>query len=111
MTSFSRTTAVPAGPVAPRHAALWATFVYALCTLALAWPALLGGFLVNPHSDQYVGGFPVRDFAAQSLKAGQGIPQWNPYLFGGMPYIAAMGVATSSIPLSCCGCSCPPTSA
>jgi hypothetical protein len=92
MTSFSRTTAVPAGPVAPRHAALWATFVYALCTLALAWPALLGGFLVNPHSDQYVGGFPVRDFAAQSLKAGQGIPQWNPYLFGGMPYIAAMGV-------------------
>jgi hypothetical protein len=77
---------------APRHSALWATLVYALCTLALAWPAILGGFLVNPRSDQYIGGFPVRDFAAQALKAGQGIPQWNPYLFGGMPYIAAMGV-------------------
>jgi hypothetical protein len=58
----------------------------------LAWPAVLGGFLVNPRSDQYIGGFPVRDFAGQALKAGQGIPQWNPYLFGGMPYIAAMGV-------------------
>jgi hypothetical protein len=73
-------------------AALWAAVTYALCTLALAWPALGGAFLVNPRSDQYIGGFPVRDFAAQALKAGQGIPQWNPYLFGGMPYIAAMGV-------------------
>jgi hypothetical protein len=69
---------------------VWAALTYALCTLALAWPALSGGFLVNPHSDQYIGGFPVRDFAGQALKAGQGIPQWNPYLFGGMPYIAAM---------------------
>src|SRR5438034_9167170 len=24
------------------------------------------------------------------LRSGQGFPQWNPYLFGGMPYIAAM---------------------
>ena len=32
----------------------------------------------------------MRDFAGQALKAGQGIPQWNPYLFGGLPYIAAM---------------------
>jgi hypothetical protein len=69
---------------------LWAALTYALCTLALAWPALAGGFLVNPRSDQYIGGFPVRDFAGQALKAGQGIPQWNPYLFGGLPYIAAM---------------------
>jgi hypothetical protein len=92
MTSSSRTKAVPTGAAAPRLAPLWAALTYALCTLALAWPALSGGFLVNPHSDQYIGGFPVRDFAAQALKAGQGIPQWNPYLFGGMPYIAAMGV-------------------
>ena len=77
-------------PAVPRRAALWATLTYALATLMLAWPALLGGFLVNPRSDQYSGGFPVRDFAGQALKAGQGIPEWNPYLFGGMPYIAAM---------------------
>jgi hypothetical protein len=95
MTSSSRTSAAPAPPTAlaaPPFAAAWATLTYAVCTLLLAWPALTGGFLVNPRSDQYIGGFPVRDFAGQALKAGQGIPQWNPYLFGGMPYIAAMGV-------------------
>jgi hypothetical protein len=74
----------------PRHAAWLAALTYAVATMLLAWPALGGGFLVNPHSDQYIGGFPVRDFAGQSLKAGQGIPQWNPYLFGGLPYVAAM---------------------
>ncbi|MFI5255918.1 MAG: hypothetical protein ACHQRK_01570 [Gemmatimonadales bacterium] len=61
-----------------------------MATLALAYPALSGQFLVNPHSDQYIAGFAFRDFAAQSLRAGQGIPQWNPYLFGGLPYVAAM---------------------
>ncbi|HLF11571.1 MAG TPA: hypothetical protein VJA26_10165, partial [Gammaproteobacteria bacterium] len=79
-------------PAEPRHAAAWALLVYVLCMLTLGYPALTGGFLVTPISDQYIGGFPVRDFAAQSLKAGLGVPLWNPYIFGGMPYIAAMGV-------------------
>jgi hypothetical protein len=68
----------------------WAALAYALATLALAYPVLSGQFLVNPSSDQYLAGFAFRDFAAQSLRAGQGIPQWNPYLFGGLPYVAAM---------------------
>jgi hypothetical protein len=68
----------------------WAALAYALATLALAYPVLAGRFLVNPSSDQYIAGFAFRDFAAQSLRTGQGIPQWNPYLFGGMPYVAAM---------------------
>jgi hypothetical protein len=67
-----------------------AVLVYAVATLSLGWPALLGRFLVNPHSDQYIAGYAFREFAAQSLRSGQGFPQWNPYLFGGMPYIAAM---------------------
>ncbi len=75
---------------APRFAAGWAALAYAIATLMLAWPAFLGKFLVNPHSDQYIAGYAFRDFAAQSLRAGQGIPQWNPYLFGGLPYVAAM---------------------
>src|SRR4051812_34385561 len=82
----------PAAPLdpAPRFAMGWAALAYALATLALAYPVLSGQFLVNPHSDQYIAGFAFRDFAAQSLRAGQGIPQWNPYLFGGLPYVAAM---------------------
>jgi len=81
--------AAPISP-APRFAAGWAALAYAIATLLVAWPALLGRFLVNPHSDQYIAGYAYREFAAQSLRAGQGIPQWNPYLFGGLPYVAAM---------------------
>ena len=63
---------------APRYALAWAALLYLLLTLVLGYPALTGGFLVTLPSDQYIGGFPVRDFAAQSLKAGLGIPLWNP---------------------------------
>ncbi|MEO7522086.1 MAG: hypothetical protein ABIW79_09745 [Gemmatimonas sp.] len=58
--------------------------------LLLAYPALTGQALLNPNSDQYIAGYAFRDFAAQSLKSGNGFPLWNPYLFGGMPYVAAM---------------------
>src|SRR5512132_4205303 len=75
---------------APRFALGWAAIVYALCTLSLGYPALVGKFLVNPMSDQYIAGYAFREFAAQHLRAGQGFPLWNPYLFGGMPYVDAM---------------------
>jgi hypothetical protein len=79
-----------AAPAAPRFELLWATAVYAVVTLALGLPALAGQFLVNPRSDQYIAGYAFREFAAQTMRAGQGFPLWNPYLFGGMPYVAAM---------------------
>ena len=75
---------------APRFAFGWASLVYALCTLSLAYPALFGRFLVNPYSDQYIAGYAFREFAASTLKATGHFPLWNPYLFGGMPYVAAM---------------------
>ncbi len=75
---------------APRFADGWAALAFAIATLLLAYPALAGGFLVSPHSDQYIAGYAFREFAAASLRAGEGFPQWNSYLFGGMPYIAAM---------------------
>jgi hypothetical protein len=75
---------------APRFAFAWASLVYVLCTLSLAYPALAGKFLVNPSSDQYIAGYAFREFAASTLKATGHFPLWNPYLFGGMPYIAAM---------------------
>jgi hypothetical protein len=74
----------------PRMQGWWAALTYAVATMTLGWPALLGRFLVNPRSDQYKAGYAFREFAAASLKAGQGFPEWNPYQFGGMPYIAAM---------------------
>ncbi|HEY1952241.1 MAG TPA: hypothetical protein VGG76_05500 [Gemmatimonadaceae bacterium] len=82
--------ATPAALPAPRFASGWAALVYAVATLTLAWPALAGKFLVNPHSDQYVAGYAFREFGAATLRATGHFPLWNPYLFGGLPYIAAM---------------------
>ena len=75
---------------APRFALGWVSLVYALAVLSLAYPALSGGFLVNPHSDQYIAGYAFREFAAQYMRSHGGFPLWNPYLYGGMPYVAAM---------------------
>ncbi len=75
---------------APPFALGWAMLACAFATLTLAWPALSGGFLVSLHSDQYVAGYAFREFAGASLRAGEGFPQWNPFLFSGMPYIDAM---------------------
>jgi len=79
------------GPLAaPRFAAGIASAVYAAFTLLLAYPALAGQFLLSGRSDQFQAGYAFREYAASMLRAGQGFPQWNPYLFGGMPYVAAM---------------------
>lgn len=80
----------PAAPLAPRFAFGWAALVYALATFSLGYPALVGMFLVNPNSDQYVAGYAFREFAASTLRTTGHFPLWNPYLFGGMPYVAAM---------------------
>src|SRR5690349_16948470 len=69
---------------------LWAALAYAVATLTLAYPALAGKFLVSPISDQLLGGYPVREFAARMFHETGGIPLWNPYLFAGMPYVASM---------------------
>jgi len=78
------------GAAGPHRAGLFAALFYAVCTLALGYPALAGGFLAGPNSDQYVAGYAFREFGASMLKAAHGFPQWNPYIFGGMPYVAAM---------------------
>ncbi len=83
------TLAAPVLP-APRFAAGWAALTFALCTLVLVYPVFSGQFLVNPNSDQYIAGYAFRLFGAQSLAAGHGFPLWNPYMYGGLPYVAAM---------------------
>ena len=87
---MARSDAMNAPPSTPRFPFAWAALVCFIATMLLAWPALGGAFLVNPNSDQYIAGYSFREFAARALRDGQGFPQWNPYQFGGMPYIAAM---------------------
>src|SRR4029078_7564050 len=38
----------------------------------------------------YIAGYSFRLFGAETFKKTGAIPQWNPYIFGGLPYIAAM---------------------
>ena len=74
----------------PRQAWLVALLTCAVGTMLLAYPALSGQFLVNIYSDQYIAGYSFREFGAQVLRATGGFALWNPYLFGGMPYVGAM---------------------
>src|SRR4051812_10277629 len=78
------------GMPAPPRATVWASLVYAIATLLLSYPALGGAFLLNLRSDQYKAGYAFREFAAERLRSGRGFPQWNPFIEGGLPYIAAM---------------------
>ena len=68
-----------------------ATIVYALCTLALGYQALVGRFLVNPSSDQFSTGYAYRQYGAEVLRTTGEFAQWNPYILGGIPYAAAGG--------------------
>ncbi len=88
--SDSAAAQAPTFSYAPRFASAWAALVYVLCALSLTYPALAGKFLVNPLSDQYKAGYSFRDFAAQTLRTTGSFPQWDPYILGGMPYVAAM---------------------
>lgn len=74
---------------APPRPAIVAAAVFILAALTLSWPMLSGQFLVNGQSDQYVAGYAFRSFGAQFFRAHHRIPEWNPYLFGGLPFIAA----------------------
>ncbi len=71
----------------PRRPALLAWAVFMLAALTLCWPKLTGQFLLG--DDQYVAGYAFRKFGAEAFRATGSIPEWNPYLFGGLPFIAA----------------------
>jgi len=85
-------TSPSSGPT--RSNALDHTLAFALClgaAMLLLWPLLTGQMLFGgSRSDMFIAGYSFRLFGADSFLATGAIPQWNPYLFGGLPYIAAM---------------------
>lgn len=79
---------MPWEPRWPRAAAFLAC---TLAALTLLWPLLTGQILFGGmRSDMFIAGYSFRLFGAEEFKATGAIPQWNPYLYGGLPYIAAM---------------------
>jgi hypothetical protein len=77
----------PPGPYEPRRPAPIAGAVFLLAALTVCWPMLAGRWLLG--DDQYVAGYSFRLFGADVFRAAGHIPEWNPYLFGGLPFIAA----------------------
>ncbi len=73
---------------APPSATLIAWIVFVLTAVSLMLPMFSGQFLGG--DDQLIAGYAFREFGATFFKEHGRIPEWNPYLFGGMPFIAAM---------------------
>jgi hypothetical protein len=74
-----------------RHPHLIALAICIVASLVLLWPLLTGQILLGgTRSDMFIAGYSFRSFGAQYFLENGSIPQWNPYMFGGLPYIAAM---------------------
>ena len=70
---------------------LGALAVCIAAALLLLWPLLTGQIMFGGgRSDMFIAGYSFRLFGAEWFKETGSIPQWNPYLYGGLPYIGAM---------------------
>jgi hypothetical protein len=78
------------GALDPRYPGLLALAIFVAAALTLCWPMLSGQFIGGPASDQYVAGYGFRHFAAEYWKTHHAVPLWNPYLFGGLPFVGGM---------------------
>ena len=77
-------------PFTPRFPTLLAFGLLSAWVLLLALPMFSGHFLVNPMSDQMWTGVPFRWFGAEEWRRTGDVPLWNPYMFGGLPFVGAM---------------------
>ena len=71
----------------PRRGWLIAVGIFIVAALTLCWP-MLSGQLIN-GSDYYLAGWAFRHFGAEYWRQHHAIPLWNPYIFGGLPYVGA----------------------
>lgn len=84
-------TTSPTTPGSTTSAHLGALAVCTAAALLLLWPLLTGQIMFGGgRSDMFIAGYSFRLFGAEWFKETGSIPQWNPYLFGGLPYIGAM---------------------
>ncbi len=76
--------------IEPRFPTLAATGICSLWIFILSLPMWTGKFLGAPASDQYKAGYGFRHWAAEHFKSYGEFPQWNPEIFGGLPFAGAM---------------------
>ncbi|HEY2825448.1 MAG TPA: hypothetical protein VGI83_07890, partial [Gemmatimonadales bacterium] len=77
-------------PFEPQRPTLLASGLISLWILVLSIPMLAGKFLGSPYSDQWKAGYAYRLWGAEQWKATGHIPLWNPEIYGGLPFVAAM---------------------
>lgn len=73
----------------PRFPLLIAAVLFVVAALSLMYPMLSGQIIGG--SDQVNVGYALRNFAADNMQHAGHIPQWNPFIFGGMPLWAVPG--------------------
>ncbi len=75
-------------PWEPRWPRTLALVLFVLAALTLCYPMLGGRWLLG--DDQFLSGYAFRLFGAEMFRSTGHIPEWNPYILGGLPFIAAM---------------------
>lgn len=75
----------------PKRPFLVACLFLVAFVVVLSWPIFQGQWLAGLWSDQFAGGYAVREWAAENWRATGSIPLWNPMIFGGLPYVATVG--------------------
>jgi hypothetical protein len=75
-----------------RHFPFWLVvfagpLLIVLCVLVILRDVAFGGMLTTAHPDVLTQWLPVHCFLGKSLAAGN-VPQWNPYVMGGVPFAA-----------------------
>jgi len=69
---------------------LWAVALIFVCTtIIFFWPQLSGETFFWEDFVEYV--YPTQTYAARAFAQGE-VPVWNPYVFGGMPFLADLQV-------------------
>lgn len=72
----------------PRRAGLLAAVIFVVAALTLCWPVFQGTVLAG--DDYQLAGWAFRHFGTEYWRQHHSIPLWNPYIFGGLPYVGGM---------------------
>lgn len=64
-------------------------------SLTIAVLAFFGSFVTDRNSvmfgtDMLSQAYQSRSFAVEQVQSGDGLPQWNPFVFGGLPYLSTL---------------------
>src|SRR5437899_3614599 len=77
-------------PYAPPRPTLAAFGILSVFVVVLLLPILTGKLMVSQYGDQIWVGLPIRWFGASEFRRTGSLPLWDPYMFGGLPFVGAL---------------------